>query len=72
MTREIERCWAMGNKVIFRTKGEAERVLRTFRADHNGHGKIVKCFPHDHWHLTKNRKVGKGKTLKPNRSGWTR
>lgn len=62
----MERCRAMDNKVIFRTRAEAEAVLPRFRADWNGHGKVVRCFPNDHYHLTKNRKVGKCKGMQRN------
>lgn len=68
MTAPAERCWAMGNKVIFPTKADAARALPAFRADWNGHGKIIRCWPHDHFHLTKGRKIGKGKSMIRNRT----
>ena len=61
----IERCWAMDSKVVFRSKAAAKAALASFRALHHGHGKVVRCFPHDHWHLTKNQKgVRRGRTVK--------
>ena len=68
MTAPAERCWANGNKVIFPTKAEALAALPRFRADWNGQGQVRKCYPHDHYHLTKGRKGRKGKSSKRNRT----
>jgi len=55
----------MDSKVVFRSKAAAKAALASFRALHHGHGKVVRCFPHDHWHLTKNQKgVRRGRTVK--------
>lgn len=68
-TRDMpDRCGAMGGKVVFTSKDAARDALPAFRADHNGHGKVIKCFPLDHWHLTKGRTGRKGKSLRRNRT----
>jgi hypothetical protein len=63
---EVPRCWTADNKIIFVSKALAEEALPAFRRAYGGKGKVFKCWPHDHFHLTKDQK-GRRRTRRETR-----